>query len=50
MVAVRHGFSATLLADGKVLVAGGMAEVPMMGGTGSAMVASAELYDPGSGN
>jgi Galactose oxidase, central domain/Kelch motif len=51
MVAVRdYGFSATLLADGKVLVAGGMAEVPMMGGTGSAMVASAELYDPGSGN
>ena len=45
-----YGFSATLLADGKVLVAGGMAEVPMMGGTGSAMVASAELYDPGSGN
>jgi hypothetical protein len=45
-----YGFSATLLADGKVLVAGGMAEVPMSGGTGSEMVASAELYDPGSGN
>ncbi len=45
-----YGFSATLLADGKVLVAGGMAEVPMMGGTGSDVVASAELYDPGSGN
>ena len=45
-----YGFSATLLADGKVLVAGGMAEVPMMGGTGGDVVASAELYDPGSGN
>jgi hypothetical protein len=45
-----YGFSATLLAEGNVLVAGGMAEVPMSGGTGSEMVASAELYDPGSGN
>jgi hypothetical protein len=45
-----YGFSATLLAEGNVLVAGGMAEVPMSGGTGSEMVASAELYDPASGN
>jgi hypothetical protein len=45
-----YGLSATLLADGKVLVAGGMGIVPMPGGTGSAVVASAELYDPGSGN
>ena len=44
-----YGFSATLLADGKVLVAGGMAEVAMSGGTGSDVVASAELYDPGNG-
>ena len=49
-LAPRYGFSATLLADGKVLVAGGMGMVPMSGGTGSAVVASAELYDPGSGN
>jgi galactose oxidase-like protein/Kelch motif protein len=45
-----YGLSATLLADGKVLVAGGMGIVPMPGGTGSAVVASAEMYDPGSGN
>jgi hypothetical protein len=50
MLAPRDGFAATLLADGKVLVAGGIAEVPMMGGTGGSVVASAELYDPGSGN
>ena len=50
VVTARYGFSATLLADGRVLVAGGMGMGPMMGGTGSAVVASAELYDPGSGN
>ena len=50
MVAVRdYGFTATVLADGKVLVAGGMAEVPRWVAPG-ALVASAELYDPGSGN
>jgi hypothetical protein len=27
-----------------------MGIVPMPGGTGSAVVASAEMYDPGSGN
>jgi hypothetical protein len=50
VVQLGYGHTATLLADGKVLVAGGMGMVPMMGGTGSDVVASTELYDPGSGN
>ena len=47
MVAVRSGHTATLLPDGRVLVASGNG---MEIGIGSVMLASAELYDPGSGN
>jgi N-acetylneuraminic acid mutarotase len=47
MVAVRSGHTATLLPDGRVLVASGNG---MEIGIGGVMLASAELYDPGSGN
>jgi hypothetical protein len=47
MIAVRRYHTATLLPDGRVLVASGDGlEI----GIGSVMLASAELYDPGSGN
>jgi hypothetical protein len=54
MVTTGSGFTATLLRAGKVLVAGGA--VTKAGGSGSAQLptaeflASAELYDPGSGS
>jgi WD40 repeat protein len=46
MVAVRQDQTATLLPDGRVLVAGGLG----LGVGGSVVLASAEVYDPGSGN
>jgi hypothetical protein len=47
MVAVRTGHTATRLPDGRVLVASGYG-VDI--GIGLGMLASSELYDPGSGN
>ena len=47
MIAVRTDHTATLLPNGRVLVASGNG---MEIGIGSVMLASAELYDPGSGN
>jgi WD40 repeat protein len=41
----RNGFVATLLTNGKVLVAGGSSMAP----DGSSVLASAELYDPSTG-
>ena len=42
MIESRQGYTVTLLSDGSVLVAGG--------GSSSSLLASAELYDPGSGS
>jgi hypothetical protein len=47
MVEVRSGHTATLLPDGRVLVASG---IGFRSPPGSVDLASAELYDPGSGN
>jgi N-acetylneuraminic acid mutarotase len=46
MVQARSGHTATLLSDGKVLVAGGYRSHPEAG----EYLGSAELYDPGSGS
>jgi len=42
MTVARWGHTAALLSNGRVLIAGG-------GGTGNAVLASTELYDPGAG-
>jgi N-acetylneuraminic acid mutarotase len=47
MLTTGVGFTATLLLDGEVLVAGGLVST---GGLSSAELTSAELYDPGSGS
>jgi N-acetylneuraminic acid mutarotase len=52
LVATPGGYTATLLPDGRVLVAGGSGMTPV-GADGSShavSLGSAELYDPGSGN
>ena len=45
----RDNHTATLLLDGKVLVAGGRGRVVVVGGFSTKILSSAELYDAGSG-
>jgi len=48
MASARVGDTATLLANGRVLVAGGT-DLPNVGTASGEMLASAELYDPMTG-
>jgi len=49
LINARDNHTATLLLDGKVLVAGGRGRVVVVGGFSIRTLSSAELYDPGSG-